>query len=292
MRVTQLGDLERRPRRVAVGEFDGVHIGHREVISGNDTVLTFEPHPVSVIHPDRAPKLLTSFDRKAQLIAEMGVQELVVVPFSDAFAHYGAMQFIDKVLVGALSATHVSVGQNFHFGHDASGDTALLQADHRFRTRVLPLVAAHGVTVSSTLIRALIASGDVRQAARLLGAPFQVSSWVVVGDRRGRELGFPTANLVPDPAYALPAYGVYAGRAGEHVAAISVGVRPTFGRNLTPLVEAFLLDFSGDLYGQRLTVEFVERLRGELRFDSRETLVAQMHADVEQTRELLGSWVA
>jgi riboflavin kinase/FMN adenylyltransferase len=275
-----------RTRRVAVGEFDGVHRGHREVIAGNDTVLTFEPHPQVVVRPDRAPKLLTSLQVKIDLIDELGVDELVVVPFDDGFAHQSPEEFIDAVLVAALGATHVSVGENFHFGYRAKGNPALLAADGRFETRIVPLVGADGQAISSTRIRALVTEGEVEHAAELLGAPFTMRGIVVDGDKRGRELGFPTANLVPAPEFVCPAYGIYACRAGDHAAAVSIGVRPTFGEGLRPMVEAFLLDFDGDLYGQPLTLEFVARLRGELTFDSVEALVEQMHADVARTREL------
>jgi len=291
MQITKLEDVRQRPRRVALGEFDGVHAGHREVIAGNDTVLTFEPHPAIVVRPDRAPRLLTSLDVKIELIAGLGVQELVIVPFDASFARQEPAEFVDSVLVRALTATHVSVGANFRFGHGARGDAALLAADPRFETNVVPLVSIDGVEVSSTLIRSLVEQGDVAAATRLLGAPFRIASAVVPGDQRGRELGFPTANLIPDPIYVAPAYGVYAARAGDHLAAVNVGVRPTFGEGLVPLVEAYLIDFAGDLYGQTLTVEFIERLRGELRFDSAQDLITQMAADVERTRELLGSTV-
>ena len=271
MLVTDLSDVEPRPRRVAVGEFDGVHVGHREVIAGNDTVLTFEPHPAAVVRPERAPKLLTSLEVKTELIAGLGVEELVIIPFDDGFAHQEASEFVDSVLVEKLGATSVSVGENFRFGHRANGDAALLAADTRFETRVVPLVSIDGVTVSSTRIRALVADGEVEQAARLLGAPFRIRGEVVGGDKRGRELGFPTANMVPDPELVCPGHGVYACRVGDRLAAVNVGVRPTFGEGLELLVEAFLLDFDGDLYGQVLTVEFIARLRGEARFDERRT---------------------
>ncbi|HEX3802658.1 MAG TPA: bifunctional riboflavin kinase/FAD synthetase [Solirubrobacteraceae bacterium] len=291
MRVTALSEVEPRPRRVAVGEFDGVHVGHREVIAGNDTVVTFEPHPAVVLKPDRAPKLLTSLDVKIELIDGLGVDELVIVPFDHEFAHREAAEFIDTVLVDALGATHVSVGENFRFGHGTRGDVELLAADDRFETRVVPLVRVDGATVSSTRIRTQIAAGEVEEAARLLGAPFRMRGEVVPGDQRGRELGFPTANIVPDPRLACPGHGVYACRVGERLAAVNVGVRPTFGSDLMLLVEAFILDFDGDLYGQRLTVEFVARLRGEQRFESIGELIEQMHHDVERTRELLASGV-
>jgi riboflavin kinase/FMN adenylyltransferase len=286
MQVTMLADAQTRPRRVAVGEFDGVHIGHREVIEGSDTVVTFEPHPRAIIRPEAAPRLLTSLDVKAELIAALGVRELVVIPFDTHFAAQTPAEFIDHVLVSGLSATHVSVGENFRFGHGAAGDTDMLAADPRFSTRVVPLVEFDGEVASSSHIRALVSAGDVERAARFLGAPFQLRGEVVPGDRRGRTLGFPTANIVPDEALVCPGHGVYAARADGICAAVSVGVRPTFETGRAVLVEAFLLDTNEDLYGRILRVDFISRLRGERRFDSVEALVEQMELDVERTREL------
>jgi riboflavin kinase/FMN adenylyltransferase len=288
MRVTTLSDAEPRPRKLAVGEFDGVHLGHREVIAGSDTVLTFEPHPLRVVRPEAAPKLLTSLDVKVELIEELGVQELVVVPFDDGFAQQSAQEFIDHVLVEQLHATRVSVGENFRFGHRAAGDVTLLGADGRFETRIVPLVEVDGEIVSSSHIRGLVLAGEVELAARFLGAPFQVRGEVVRGDRRGRELGFPTANIVPDEALVNPGHGVYVARANGDCAAVSVGVRPTFGTGRGVLIEAYLLDRDLDLYGKTLRLEFVRRLRGERRFDSVQALVEQMQLDVERTRELCG----
>lgn len=286
MHVINLNDAEPRPRRVAVGEFDGVHLGHREVIRGSDTVLTFEPHPLQVVRPEAAPKLLTSLDAKAELIAGLDVEELVVIPFDDGFAHQTPQEFIDDVLVGRLGATRVSIGENFRFGHRAAGDTEMLRADSRFETRVVPLVELDGEVISSSHIRALVLAGDVDVAARLLDAPFQIRGEVVSGDRRGRTLGFPTANLVPDEALVCPGHGVYAARADGGPAAVSIGVRPTFGTGRAVLVEAYLLDRDVDLYGQTLKIDFIARLRGERRFDSVDALIEQMHADVARTREL------
>lgn len=291
MQVTSLENVVRRARRVAVGEFDGVHLGHRQVIAGNDTVLTFEPHPATVVKPERAPKLLTSLELKIELIADLGVEELVIVPFDEDFAQRSAQEFIDDVLVDKLGATHVSVGENFRFGHSATGDPALLEADPRFETRVVTLVRGDGQTISSTRIRGLIAEGDVEHAAELLGAPFRLRGEVVGGDRRGRDLGFPTANLIPDARLVCPGHGVYACRVGEQLAAVNVGVRPTFGSDQALVVEAYVLDFTGDLYGTELTLEFISRLRSEERFDTVEQLVTQMRRDVERTRELLASGV-
>jgi riboflavin kinase / FMN adenylyltransferase len=288
MQVTMLADAQPRSRRVAVGEFDGVHLGHRAVIAGNDTVLTFEPHPLAVIRPEAAPKLLTSLDVKIELVASLGVEELVVIPFDDAFAAQTPQAFIDHVLVEQLQATHVSVGENFYFGHGAAGDTDMLAADRRFATRVVTLVEVDGEIVSSSHIRALVLAGEVDQARRLLGAPFALRGEVVHGDKRGRTLGFPTANLVPDERLVCPGHGVYAARAGGACAAVSIGVRPTFGSGRGVLVEAYLLDTDADLYGQTLRIDFLGRLRGERRFDSVEALIEQMNRDVEETRALCG----
>ncbi len=288
MQIVELDQAKSRPRRIAVGEFDGVHIGHREVIAGNDTVLTFDPHPLQVVSPQAAPKLLTGLEVRADLIADLGVQELVLIPFDEHFAHQSPQEFIDEVLVGRLGATHVSVGENFRFGHRAAGDCALLAEDQRFQTRVVPLVELDGEIVSSSHIRGLVLSGEVEAAARFLGAPFQVRGEVVPGDRRGRELGFPTANIVPDETLVCPGHGVYAARAGAACAAVNVGVRPTFGTGRAVLVEAYLLDRQADLYGQTLCLDFLARLRGERRFSSVEALVAQMHDDVARARELCG----
>ena len=288
MRTTQLADVAPRARRVAVGEFDGVHLGHQEVIRGSDTVLTFEPHPLRVVRPEAAPRLLTSFERKQELIAELGVDELVVIPFDERFARQSPQEFIDDVLVGRLEATRVSVGENFRFGHRAAGDVLILAADSRFETQVVPLVELEGEIVSSSHIRALVQSGEVELAARMLGAPFQVMGEVVRGDQRGRTLGFPTANLVPDEALVIPGHGVYVARGDGACAAVSVGVRPTFGTGRAVLIEAYLLDRDVDLYGQPLRVEFLERLRGERRFDSVQALTEQMQRDVQRVRELCG----
>ncbi len=288
MRITTLAQVQQRPRRVAVGEFDGVHLGHREVIRGSDTVLTFDPHPLQVVRPEAAPRLLTSLDVKSELIAGLGVEELVVLQFDERFAHQSPQEFIDHVLVGKLDATRVSVGENFRFGHRAAGDPALLEADGRFETRVVPLVEVDGEVVSSSHIRGLVLAGEVELAARFLGAPFQLRGEVVVGDGRGRTLGFPTANVVPDESLVYPGHGVYAARADGSCAAVNVGVRPTFGTGRGVLVEAYLIDREVELYGRKLGVEFMYRLRGERRFDSIDALVAQMHRDVEQTRQLCG----
>jgi riboflavin kinase/FMN adenylyltransferase len=228
---------------------------------------------------------------KADLIAGLGVQELIVVPFDADYARHSAEEFIAEVLVRRLCARTVSIGENFRFGHRARGDAELLRRQPAFATRVSPMVQHAGHVVSSSAIRALIGDGDTLTAAQLLGAPFQLHGEVVAGDRRGRTLGYPTANLVPAADQAVPAHGVYACRAvidgapQELAAAVHVGVRPTFAETrLGLLVEAYLLDFDGDLYGRELSLSFGERLRGEERFASAEELIVQMGRDVEQVR--------
>ncbi len=292
MNVTRLPDVEPRVRSVAVGTFDGVHLGHREVIAGADSVLTFDPHPVSVVAPQHTPKLLTTLERKAELLAELGVQELIVIPFDGDFAQRSAAEFIDDVLVGALGARQVAIGENFRFGHKAQGDPGLLLADSRFTTVVHPLLEVDGEIVSSSHIRGLVLAGEVGEANRLLGSVFQLAGRVAHGDKRGRELGFPTANLIPEEALVCPGHGVYACLAYQDYpahprpAAVSIGVRPTFETGRGELIEAYILDFEGDLYGQTLRLEFLARLRGERRFEDPAALIEQMHRDVQRTREL------
>jgi riboflavin kinase / FMN adenylyltransferase len=287
VKITRLGDVEQNQgRSVAVGTFDGVHLGHREVIEGSNSVLTFDPHPVAVVAPQHTPKLLTPLQRKAELIASLGVEELIVIPFDADFAMRSADEFLDDVLVGTLGATRVAIGENFRFGHKAQGDPRLLAADGRFATVVHPLLEVDGEIVSSSHIRGLVLAGEVARARNLLGAPFQLRGEVVHGDERGRELGFPTANLVPDETLACPGHGVYACLADDRPAAVSIGVRPTFQTGRGELIEAYILDFNGDLYGQELRLDFLQRLRGERRFDTPEALIEQMHSDVERTREI------
>src|SRR4051794_17824827 len=281
MNVIRLPDVnEKRARRVAIGTFDGVHVGHREVIRGCDTVLTFDPHPLSVVRPEAAPKLISPFSVKRDIIAGLGVQELVVIPFDDDFRAKSAEQFVDEVLLEKLGAVEVSVGENFSFGKGAKGTVEMLRGRGEFTTRVAPLVEVDGETVSSTQIRALVASGDVEKAARMLGGPFIVEGEVAHGDKRGRTLGFPTANLVPDERFVHPGHGVYAAWAHGRPAAVNVGVRPQFQTGRGLLIEAYLIDFEGDLYGEMLRVAFGKRLRGERRFESVEALVEQMQRDV------------
>jgi len=286
MKVTSLPDVEARPRNVAIGTFDGVHLGHQAVIKGSDTVLTFDPHPLEVLHPAATPKLIMPFEVKRDVIAGLGVEELVVIPFDKEFAGRSAEDFVDHVLEEKLDAKQVSVGENFRFGAKAKGDPAMLEAHPEFETRVVPLVEVDGETVSSTRIRALVAAGDMAAARRCLGAPFMVEGEVVTGDQRGRELGFPTANIVPDDRLAIPGHGVYAAFADGVPAAVNVGVRPTFESGRGVLIETYLIDREEDLYGRVLRVAFVERLRGERAYHEVDELIEQMHRDVEDARRV------
>jgi riboflavin kinase/FMN adenylyltransferase len=287
---------------VTIGVFDGVHRGHQQTLDHAvrraralgvpAVVMTFDPHPSEVVRPGSHPAVLTEPGRKAELLAGLGVDALCVVPFTPEFSRVPAEGFVHDVLVDTLHASLVVVGENFRFGHKAAGDVALLRAQDAFETRVARLLEVEGEIASSTHIRGLLLAGEVDVAARFLGDPFELRGIVAHGDKRGRELGYPTANLVPDDAHVCPGHGVYACRAGVledgkwvwRTAATNVGVRPTFvtGRGL--LVEAFVLDFSGDIYGKELRLQFLERLRGEKRFETVEALVEQMDRDIERTR--------
>ena len=288
--VTRLPDAQPRPRHVAIGTFDGVHVGHQAVIDDADTVLTFDPHPLEILHPPAAPKLIMSGEVKRDVIDGLGVDEMVVIPFDEEFSTIPAEGFIEQVLLERLGAERVSVGENFRFGAKAKGDPEMLEGRSEFETRVVPLIEVDGETVSSSRIRALVAAGEVDEALRCLGAPFMLEGEVVEGDKRGRELGFPTANLVPDDRLVIPGHGVYAAYANGHPAAVNVGVRPTFESGRGVLIEAYLIDVDEDLYGQNLRVAFVSRLRGERRFPSVEELIAQMRLDVEEARAVCANF--
>lgn len=290
IQVKTLEEAEPRPRKIAIGTFDGVHIGHRAVIDGYDTVLTFEPHPMEVLNPAAAPKLLMPFPVKRDVLEGIGVQELVVIGFDQDFTETTAEEFIDDILIERLGARDVSVGDNFRFGTKAAGTPEMLAGRDEFETRVVPLVEVAGETVSSTRIRALVAAGDMAGARVCLGVPFMIEGEVVPGDRRGRELGYPTANIVPDDRFASPGHGVYAAFANGMPAAVSIGVRPTFESGRGVLIETYLIDQDLDLYGETLRVAFVERLRGERRFDSAEALIDQMDRDVDNARRVCASF--
>jgi riboflavin kinase/FMN adenylyltransferase len=259
-------------------------------------VMTFDPHPAEVVRPGSHPAVLTEPVRKAELIEQLGVDALCVVPFTPAFSKLSPEAFVHDVLVEALHVAVVVVGDNFRFGHKAAGDVTLLEGLGRsfgFTVEESPLVSADGVVFSSTYIRSCVDAGDVRAAAAALGRPHRVAGVVVRGDRRGREIGFPTANLMVHRYAAVPADGIYAARlirggafAGELPAAVSIGTNPTFsGRERR--VEAYVLDFDGDLYGERVGLDFVAHLREQRVYDTLEPLVAQIAEDVEQTRALL-----
>ncbi len=289
--VTSLPGAVPRPRHVAIGTFDGVHRGHQAVIDSADTVLTFDPHPLEVLHPAALPKLIMPFEVKRDVIDGLGVDELVVIPFDAEFAKRSAEEFVEGVLIERLGAERVSVGENFRFGAKAKGDPAMLADRSEFETRVVPLVEVDGETVSSTRIRALIAAGDMEGARHCLGAPFMVEGEVVSGDQRGRELGFPTANIVPDDRLAIPGHGVYAAFANGVPAAVNVGVRPTFESGRGVLIETYLIDQQElDLYGSVLRVAFVQRLRGEKRFADVEELIVQMRIDVEDAKRVCAAF--
>ena len=296
---------------VTIGAYDGVHLGHqrvlhlvRELASARGleaAVVTFDRHPAQVVRPESAPKLLTSLDQKLELLDATGdVDVCCVLTFDEARSHETAEDFVTEVLVEKLRARRVVVGDDFHFGHKRGGNVPLLGrmgAELGFEVLGLALVAVEGdgggTIYSSTRIRELLAEGDVTEAARLLGRPHEVRGIVTEGDRRGRTLGFPTANLTVPSEICLPADGIYAGTfvADDGVsrpAAISLGRRPTFYDHADmSLLEAYVLDFDGDLYGQQAGVRFVERLRGEQRFDSVDALVEQMSRDVEATRRAI-----
>lgn len=273
-------------RHVAIGTFDGVHIGHRQVISDAKTVLTFDPHPLMVINPEVAPKLITRLPMKAKILEGMGVEELVLIEFNEDFAHMDRAEFVQHVLIERLGASKVSVGENFRFGFKAQGDPEYLATFDQFETRVVTLVEHEDEIVSSTQIRGLIAAGDMHRADELLGYPFTLVGEVVHGDKVGRTLGFPTVNVVPDEHDCVPGHGVYAALTNGLPSAVNVGVRPTFETGRGLLVESHIIDHDEDLYGQTVEIAFLERLRGERRYDGVEPLIEQMHIDVAQAREI------
>lgn len=273
-----------------------MHLGHRSLLSRLDraystTVLTFEPHPVEVLVPGFRPRLLTTVDERIELLGSLGIERVGILDLRD-IRELPPDRFVDDVLVAKAGASEVVVGSDFRFGKDRAGDVELLAElgeSRGFSTVVAPLLEGLGGVVSSTHIRALIEEGRAAEAAEVMGSLFRITGPVISGDRRGRDLGFPTVNLEPPSRKVLPADGVYAGYAvvtGErHPAAINVGVRPTFGEGVR-LVEAHILDFEDDLYGRTVAIEFAQWLRPELRFDGADTLVAQMTEDVARTREL------
>jgi len=292
---------------VTVGMFDGVHRGHRALLDRvaaeaaqrgvPAAAVTFDRHPLAVLRPGSEPPLLTTLDRKVELLGQAGMAVVLVLEFTPELSQVGAENFATDVLFDGLAARAVVVGENFRFGHKAAGDPALLADLGRPRgieVVAVPLHAEAGEVVSSTRVRAELAAGDVEAAAASLGRPYAVEGEVVAGDRRGGPLlGIPTANLAPTPGIALPADGVYAGHLTDGAdevarpAAVSVGTNPQFGTERR--VEAHVLDFEGDLYGHRVALAFTHHLRGQAVFDGPDALAAQMRADIDRARRLLSS---
>jgi riboflavin kinase/FMN adenylyltransferase len=291
------------PAAVTVGNFDGVHRGHQHVIERTRELsrglpviaVTFEPHPLAVVAPDRAPKRLATTERRVELLLAAGADEIRILDFTRDMAAWTPQEFVDRVLRDELQAALVAVGENFRFGQRAAGDTTFLRAAGEGAGFTVDALDLDGGTepYSSTLVRAHVAAGRMREAAEVLGRPHEVSGVVRKGDQRGRDLGYPTANVPVDEAYAVPPDGVYAGwlvRAdGERLpAAISVGTNPTFA-GVERRVESYVLDRTDlDLYGEAIRVEFVDLLRGMETFEDVDALVVQMDADVVDTRTALG----
>lgn len=294
------------PTVVTIGNFDGVHLGHQHVVRrarevadqlgiADVVAVTFDPHPIAVLRPEHAPPTLTSLAARIGLLEDAGIDDVLVIPFDRSIASWSPEEFIDRVLVDALGAGAVVVGANFRFGHKAAGDVATLRAAGAARGFEVEGIALDGgpQVWSSTYVRNCLAAGDVAGAAEALGRPFTVRGVVVEGDHRGRDMGFPTAN-VPTSGVAAPADGVYAGwlrreDTGEtYPAAISVGTNPTFDGERERRVESYVLDRDDlELYDVEVVVSFVDRIRGMLRFDGVESLVAAMHEDVKKAREIL-----
>ncbi|XBB68463.1 bifunctional riboflavin kinase/FAD synthetase [Nocardioides sp. WV_118_6] len=295
---------------VTIGNFDGMHLGHQHVVRrarevaaevGVDHVVavTFDPHPIAVLRPEHAPPTLTTIEGRLRLLGEAGVDDVLVIPFSREIADWTPQEFIDRILLAALHAKAVVVGANFRFGNRAAGDCNLLRAAGAEHDFVLEEVSLDGgpQVWSSTYVRTCLAAGDVTGAAEALGRPFTTRGIVVEGDKRGRELGYPTANVPVRSGAAVPADGVYAGRltvldgpdAGmTYPAAISVGTNPTFAGERESRVESYVLDRTDlDLYGRQVEVAFAERLRGMVRFDSVEDLLTAMADDVARARTIL-----
>lgn len=298
---------------VTIGAYDGVHTGHRAVIEMlkrraadqglRSAVVTFDRHPASVVRPETAPKLLTDLDQKQELLADTGIDYCLVITFDEARSKESAEAFVKGVLAGCLNARFVVVGEDFHFGHRREGNVGLLRrlgTDLGFEVEGISLVGPSGEAaqdpddrVSSTRVRGLLTKGEVVESAELLGRPYEVRGVVEEGDRRGRELGFPTANVAVPSEILLPQDGIYAGwyeRPDGSVwpTAISLGRRPTFYENARKsLLEAHLLDFDDDLYGEAAQVRFVSWLRGEVRFESIDALIEQISKDVVRVRTLL-----
>jgi len=295
-----------RPMVVSIGVFDGVHRGHQALmrtvvekaaeLNATPVVVTFNRHPLAVIAPGSEPPLITTVAQRARVMATVGIGALIVLNFDDHMRHMSPEEFVRAVLVDGLGCVHVVVGTNFRFGHQQAGTIETLTdlgARFGFGVTIYALqMDGSNEVVSSSLIRKHIADGDMEQVAEELDRPYVLEGTVEHGSSRGRDLGFPTANLAVDEHMILPKLGVYAGwmrwRGDRYPAVVNVGVNPTFGDRDSPIVEAFIVDFDQDLYGETVEIEFTHRLRDELRFTKVDDLVTQMHADVENARGLLG----
>lgn len=298
-------DAQQRPSAITIGKFDGVHLGHRAIVSALQTVaternlqtvvFTFETHPLSVINPERAPQPLASPAQRLEVLQDAGLDAAVMIPFDKQFSELTPREFVRDVLVGKLNCQYIIVGSDFRFGHGGAGNVAVLRTlgvEYDFEVQVVDdVIGDAGDRVSSTMIRSALAQGDVSHATELLGRYPRVTGQVVQGDQRGRDLGFPTANLGGALEGFVPADGVYAGwlHVGEQSfpTAVSIGTNPTFEGERDRRVEAYVLDQHIELYGERVSVDFVQLIRSTLTFESVDELITQMHIDVEQTREIL-----
>lgn len=286
------------PTALTLGVFDGVHLGHRQLLSrafghdGTPAVITFDPHPVEVLAPGTSPRLITNIEERLELLEGLGTELVAVLDLAEV-RNFRPDQFVSEILVGKLAVSALTVGDDFHFGKDRAGDVGFLTETGKrrgFDVDVVGMVTEGGQTVSSSRIRSLIEVGSVSDAAALLGSRYRVTGPVVDGDKRGRDIGYPTANIRPLERKVIPGNGVYATvtrvDGTDHMSATNVGTRPTFGGG-ERLIEAHLLDFDGDLYGEEITVEFVERLRPELEFKSVAELLEHMEEDVARSRKIL-----
>ena len=297
---------DQRPSVVSVGVFDAVHRGHEALLARTvegaraldavPTIVTFEPHPMVVVAPERAPCTLATVEQRLARFEALGIERGLVLGFTRELSMIEPERFVQEVLVDALASRAVLVGEDFRFGHKRRGDVELLRAEGKrfgFEVEAVGLVRKGGSEISSTTIRQMIADGDVEGAADLLGHPYSLAGTVIEGDRRGRTIGFPTANLDPHARACMPGTGVYAGRwlwRGQRLpGVINVGVRPTFGEGHPPVVEIHVFDFDADLYGESGEVEFILRLRPEQRFPSVDALVEQIRKDAAEARRVLTS---